>query len=314
MRGISVIITYYKGESYIFNCINALLGSYNLSKKKLQLQIIVVIDSMDDADYIALEIQKRYLDLDLLMIRNAKNIGVSNSRNVGLENIKYNFFTIMDQDDYVRDPYFTYLENELLDETAVHLINGSIRYVGQQIEIPIYHFAPSFSFKSLIFQSTFIFTPGLVIFNKNQVQPKGLFIETSSKYKGCDDLAAYLNILKEDIKLSVKYIPHNLFVYCLHDNNYSNNVEEMLFSYKSVIDYFAGDAKLSKRNRKLMDKVNLRYDFLYARKKLKLSISKLLLGYPYQFFNHYLFSLIEKNRINRLIYWTRYKLKQKRTI
>ncbi|MBB2145899.1 glycosyltransferase [Pedobacter sp. LMG 31464] len=311
MSGISVIITYYKGENYIFNCIGTLVRSFELSKKKLQLQVIVVIDSMEDADYIVLEFKKRYLDLNLLIIRNAENIGVSKSRNIGLENIKYNFYTIMDQDDYVRDAYFSVLENELSDHTAVHLINGAIRYADQQIEIPIYHFAPSFSFKSLIFQSTFIFTPGLVIFNKDLVPPKNLFLETSNQYKGCDDLAAYLNILKGEVEVRVKYIPADLFVYCLHNNNYSNNVEEMLFSYKSVIDHFENDPQLSRQHRKLIDKVNVRYHFLYARKKLKVGIAKLIFGYPYQFFNHYLFSLKEKNRINRLIYWTRYKLKQK---
>jgi hypothetical protein len=49
MLGLSIIITYYKGYDYIFNCIDSLLMSYQKSDKSLIFEIILVLDSIDDA-------------------------------------------------------------------------------------------------------------------------------------------------------------------------------------------------------------------------------------------------------------------------
>ena len=50
MKIISIIIPYYKGLEPIQNCIKCIEGSYHNSKKEIDYEMIIVIDSMEDKD------------------------------------------------------------------------------------------------------------------------------------------------------------------------------------------------------------------------------------------------------------------------
>lgn len=311
MDGLSIIVTYYKGESFIFKCLDSIFQSYDKSNKILQNEVVLIIDSMGDAERIEGLLKEKYDARPLRILKNAKNLGVSASRNVALNEIRYQFYTVIDQDDYVKEDYFSVLEKELDSNTAIHIINGTILYIGNNIEVPIYFFAPKFSFRSLILKNTFIYTPGLLILNSKFVAPNNLFIDTSEQYKGCDDWAAYLNLLIDlNDSVSQKYISTPLFVYCLHSTNYSNNKGEMINSSIAVLDYLQQKTQLNKTNAEDIKVAHTMQKFYYAKDVDLLKKTALLKAYPAGFSSHYFLSFFNKERMNRLIFRLAYLKKR----
>jgi glycosyltransferase involved in cell wall biosynthesis len=274
--------------------------------------LIIVIDSIDDGEWAQQMLKESYFAQNINVIRNNTNIGVSEARNVGLSHIKNQFYTIIDQDDLVTMDYFTVLENQLNPMVSVHILNGVIRYVNEGIDIPIYTFKPQFAFKSLILKETFIYTPGLLVFNSKLVPPKGLFLDTSDKYKGCDDWAAYLNIMLSSSNSFVsEFIDESLFVYCLHSTNYSNDKQQMIMSSIAVLDYISSHNQLNSARKLLVNKARGMQDFYLSRDVDKISMVKLLLKYPSQFLSQYVFAFFNLESTNKIILKIKYHLTKK---
>lgn len=307
MVNLSIVITYYRGEKFIFNCINSIENSFKASSGKINFEVIVVIDSIEDSDYIYTTLLKTYAHIPLKVIKNQKNIGVSKSRNIGLKNIKYNFYTVIDQDDYVKTGYFSTLESELDATKAIHILNGTIRTIDKNTEISIFTLRPTFNFRELIFKNAIIYTPGLLIFNADFISSDNFFIDTSNKYKGCDDWAAYLNILAEsNTEIPQKFISRPLFVYCLHAQNYSYNREELIRSSEAVLDFLSKKDLGNKRFTRYIQESRRMQRFYIAKDVDNFNIKRLFFSFPSSFLSHYFFSFFNKSRLNRLIYRVKY--------
>ncbi|AEI51010.1 glycosyltransferase family 2 protein [Runella slithyformis] len=302
---LSIVITYYNGEKFIDNCIDSIINSHKCSEKKIPFEIILMIDSMDDSlfisDYLTLRYNE-YINKNLFIYTNEKNLGVSKSRNLGLSISKYRYFAIIDQDDYVLQNYFSIVESQLNDHYCVYLFNGYINYINDAKQIPFYFIKPKFSFKSLILKNTFIYTPGQLIFDSKYVSKNNLFIETSLKYKGCDDWAAYLNILLNTSGFKYKYIRSKVFVYCFHNLNFSNDSFEMINSSISVLDYFNNLTILNKGFRRYILFSYKMQNFYLLKDVYKASFFTLFKTCPSQFIWHYLLSFIYVDRVNRLVF------------
>nr|WP_315152900.1 glycosyltransferase family 2 protein [uncultured Flavobacterium sp.] len=304
MKGLSIIVTYYKGEKYIFKCLNSIMFSAEKSENKISFEIILVIDSIEDSEAVCQKIKNEYAEskIDLNIFINEKNLGVSASRNFGLLKSKFEYFTIIDQDDYVLPNYFTEIEANLNGLYSAYIINGYINYENENKKIPIYYFKPRFTFKSILKKNTLIYTPGLVIFNSKFVAKSNFFIETSKQYKGCDDWAAYLNLLINNHDSTYKYINSKVFIYSLHSDNYSNKIDEMIYSSISVLDCLKKLKFLDYKNRKLIDYSYSMQQFYLAKDFKKVKKSTLLKEFPRQFMSHYFFSFFSLDRQNRLIF------------
>jgi glycosyltransferase involved in cell wall biosynthesis len=306
MRGISFVITYYKGQEYIFKCIDSIIHSHNLSNKTLPFEVIIMIDSMEDSDLIFLLLQDKYHRHPVRIYKNSSNLGVALSRNIGLKKINFIFFTVMDQDDYILECYFSTLEKELMSDTPIYILNGVFDFYRSKKQIPIFYFSPKFCLPNLLLQTTIIYTPGLLIFNKMFISnEKDIFIETSPDYKGADDWAAYLNLLVERNGLiKYKYISKKMFVYCLHENNFSNNIEQMLLSSISVINFIERTV-IDDKIRKFVKRGKKRYEFLIAMKYKKLSFYELVTNFYQEIMYHFFISFFSLDRLNRLFYRVR---------
>lgn len=306
-KGLSIIVTYYEGERFIFKCLDSIIDSFEQSKKSLNYEIILVIDSMNGAEAIEASLNNHYKLKPLRVFRNAENIGVSESRNFGLSNVSYKFYTIIDQDDYVEQAYFSVIENELEDQIAVHVLNGKILQLDTNQKAPMYTFRPKFKFASLVSKRTIFYTPGLLIFNSDLIPSKSLFIDTSENYKGCDDWAAYLNIIV-DLKdnVSQKYLPQLLFVYCHHSTNYSKNLDSMILSGLAVLDYLNNKKGVDEEMKKGIKNSIQLHKFYYKKDVNKVGKLKSFIAFPNIFLSHYIFSFFDKERLNRLIFRTRY--------
>ncbi len=105
----SVIIPFYNAEESLRRCLDSLKHQV-----REDIEIILVNDgSQDGSEGIALE----YVgENSVFRLINQKNAGVSCARNTGLEAAQGRYITFVDSDDYVRQDYFSILdENEDCD-------------------------------------------------------------------------------------------------------------------------------------------------------------------------------------------------------
>ncbi|SEI98990.1 Glycosyl transferase family 2 [Kandleria vitulina] len=95
---ISVIIPVYNSEKYIEKCINSILNSsFN------DFEIIVVDDgSIDETYNIISKLSKKDKRIRIIKISNG---GSAHARNIGLQNVRGDYVTFVDSDDYVDKDY-----------------------------------------------------------------------------------------------------------------------------------------------------------------------------------------------------------------
>lgn len=98
---ISVIINVYNGEKYIKKCLDSVV---NQSYKNIE--IIIVNDKSTDK---TLDIIKEYKDKRIKIINNKKNMGLSLSRNIGIDNSKGKYLYFVDVDDFIELDTIEYL-------------------------------------------------------------------------------------------------------------------------------------------------------------------------------------------------------------
>lgn len=96
---LSIIIPVYNMQKYIDKCLNSIL--YGNENKNIE---IICIDdgSKDNSLMILKNYEKKYNIVKVISIENA---GVSNARNIGLENAKGEYITFVDSDDWVSEDF-----------------------------------------------------------------------------------------------------------------------------------------------------------------------------------------------------------------
>ena len=104
---ISVVIPVYNVEQYLPKCIESIM---NQTYKNLE--IILVNDGSTDGSQ---KICEEYKSIDnRIKIINKENGGLSDARNVGIDNSSGNYITFIDSDDYIDDDYVYTLYKSLI--------------------------------------------------------------------------------------------------------------------------------------------------------------------------------------------------------
>ena len=99
----SIIIPVYNSEKTLARCLESLV-----SQGRDDIQVIVVNDgSIDSSEAIAKEYADKYTVIEYYYQENG---GVSRARNHGLSMAKGKYVTFVDSDDYVKDTYFSVLD------------------------------------------------------------------------------------------------------------------------------------------------------------------------------------------------------------
>lgn len=98
---ISVIINVYNGEKYIKKCLDSVV---NQTYKNIE--IVIVNDKSNDK---TLDIIKSYKDKRIKIINNKNNIGLSLSRNVGIDKASGKYLYFVDVDDFIELDTIEYL-------------------------------------------------------------------------------------------------------------------------------------------------------------------------------------------------------------
>ena len=108
---ISVVIPVYNVEQYLPKCIESIM---NQTYKNLE--IILVNDGSTDGSQ---KICEEYKSIDnRIKIINKENGGLSDARNVGIDNSSGNYITFIDSDDYIDDDYVYTLYKSLISYNA----------------------------------------------------------------------------------------------------------------------------------------------------------------------------------------------------
>ena len=120
---LSLIIPVYNGEKYIKSCLDKVL-QISLNK-----EIIVINDGSTDG---SLQLLKQYGD-KIILINLVNNQGVSNARNIGLEQASGNYVAFIDvDDDFELDMYEKIIAKMISEDADVgicrydHIFNGKV--------------------------------------------------------------------------------------------------------------------------------------------------------------------------------------------
>ena len=123
---ISVIINVYNGEKYIKKCLESII---NQTYKNLE--ILIINDGSTDN---TLSICQSYKD-ERIRIITQENIGLSKSRNVGIENAKGEYLYFIDADDFVELDVIEYLHNLCKKYNVLISTSNAINVYGYNFKI-----------------------------------------------------------------------------------------------------------------------------------------------------------------------------------
>lgn len=116
---ISVIVPIYNAEANLKRCIDSVL-----SQTHNDFELILINDGSTDR---SLEICENAALLDKrVKVISIENSGVSNARNLGLENSKGDYISFIDSDDYVTPDYLYYLYETLISTSSDIALGGTI--------------------------------------------------------------------------------------------------------------------------------------------------------------------------------------------
>lgn len=99
---ITIIVPIYNAEKSLHRCIDSIL-----SQTFQDWELLLIDDGSTD---ISAEICDEYAAKDQrIKVFHKKNSGVSSARNIGLDNVKGEWITFVDADDFVKEPYLIHL-------------------------------------------------------------------------------------------------------------------------------------------------------------------------------------------------------------
>lgn len=108
---LSVIVPVYNVEEYLERCIESIIAS---SYKNIEI-ILINDGSTDKSIHICEKLKAKD---ERIKVFHKENEGVSSARNYGLENVKGEYITFVDSDDYIDKHMYTNLMNIMLKEDA----------------------------------------------------------------------------------------------------------------------------------------------------------------------------------------------------
>ena len=119
---ISVIIPSYKPDNYIYRCLES-VARQDIDKQRYE--VIIVLNGCNEPYHtdIKLFLQQKFQGIKTLLLQ-TDDAGVSNARNIGLDNAQGKYIAFIDDDDWVSDNYLTELfshanENDIVVSNVI---------------------------------------------------------------------------------------------------------------------------------------------------------------------------------------------------
>ena len=120
MIKVSVIVPVYNVEKYLDRCLESILN-----QTLNDIEIICIEDCSTDNSKTILEKYKNYPNFKIIL--NSKNIGLSDSRNIGLAQATGEYISFIDSDDYIDKNFYETLYNCAVKNNADIACAGIVR-------------------------------------------------------------------------------------------------------------------------------------------------------------------------------------------
>ena len=124
---VTLIIPTYKPKDYLWDCLNSI---ENQSLKKTYYEVIIVLNGEKEPYFENIKKRLNSYTFNFRLLYSAQR-GVSNARNIGLDNAKGHFITFIDDDDWVSSTYLEQMldlaESDTIVEANVIAINDETK-------------------------------------------------------------------------------------------------------------------------------------------------------------------------------------------
>jgi hypothetical protein len=199
------------------------------------------------------------------------------------------------------------LENCLQSNSEMFLLNGNLINLSNRKIVPIYYLKPKITFKTLIYNNP-ILSPSFWVLKKSLLNDCVCFTLPFSGYKGVDDWYFSIRLLLFYSHLKITYVKKKIIFYCIHESNYSHNLQEQLDGAIAVLKSL-GHVNLGQQRYINQRIKTLEFARLFYLKSTLLSVLK----YPATFLLFIYHYMGDYNRIIRFVHRYIRGLRIKRT-
>ncbi len=255
---LSIIIPFYQQFDFLLRCIRSVKCSLDKAKLDSNFELIIINDSprfpqQNLQEQLESHFEKEFVKCIILKL-NRENYGVAISRNVGLDCARGSHIHILDQDDEITEDFYLLNLNALENADWV-LCNGYFQNQNLNRKHLIYYFRPSLTLDNFILDD-FVRSPGQVVFKSSLIR-NCRFI-APIMHKGADDRFFWILMYGLSPKMKTAYLSDPLYIAHLHDDNFSNDSQELYRSCKELwnampMDVFGSKRKLINRNKLAID-------------------------------------------------------------
>ena len=199
---VSIVVPAWNEEKYIGRCIRSLL---NLSYDRKNYEVIVVNDSSEDHTDKVLHAFKE----EIRIFTNREKLGLPASLNLGIQKARGRYIIRVDADDYVHTEYINVLSMHLGHNEEIHAVCCDYLLVDEN--------------EKIVETKKWIDEPiGCgIMFRIENIIELGLYNENMLIHEDKDLLVRFLE------KYSIYSIPLPLYRYRRHNDNITNNSENM---------------------------------------------------------------------------------------
>lgn len=245
---ISVLMPVYNGEKYLEETVSSIL---NQSYKEFEL-IIINDGSSDNTKIICDNLVKNYSRIKVI---HKDNTGVSNTRNIALDNAKGEYITFVDSDDLIHKDYLKKLINEEFKNNSDLIVCGFVeRKISNRNEIKDsnkiykpYDFVEINKMQDSILDFV---NSGLLNPLWNKLYKKHIIIENNIRFKedvktGEDFIfnLQYISFIK-----NISFIDEALYYYIRRNNN--------SITYQYIDDMYYKGIEIHELLEKFLNKMN----------------------------------------------------------
>ena len=264
MQGISVVIPFYCGNSYLETMAEQLKRNINNFKsdlKNVEVEVILVNDSpwstIDESKLSA--IKQSYK-----IVVNKKNSGIHQSRVNGINIASCDYILLLDQDDKISENYFESQYEKAMKENADLIIANVVRKIGDK-KHPIFKnirwHKDATTLAPYVAIGNVIASPGQCLIRKNAVPV--FWLKNILSENCADDMYLWMLMLGEKKRIVIN--SEFLYTHVATGNNFSSDEKQTIRSERKVITLLVQSGLIEKKYLRYYKKrLDMREKFMFG--------------------------------------------------
>ncbi len=240
---ISIITPIYHGNKYINSYLKNVIKACDKIAGKVE--IIFVNDSPE----IKIEYDENLIkNVKFRIIENKTNIGIHESRIVGVKEAKGKYILFLDQDDEIAENALITQLDSIQDGADMVLGNGLYEDEKGSNKIFANKFSQKFSIKKMpyILARNFIISPGQCLIRKESIPE--YWLQNTMQANGADDYLLWLLMFNDNAKIVCNY--NIIYIHKYTGENVSLDKEKMFNSQLDLIQALENNKEYNKKDLK----------------------------------------------------------------